>query len=432
MHLLRGAVASLVCCAAVLTMQPPMADASDSATPTSSRGPSTYIVREGVTLNSPLGTSETKRAILDKILGAIRHTRPGGTLKIMTWNFNSPEAVTALLGAQDRGVVVRVLMDANNNDEDTDNPVWRRLRAGLKANNPRNATFAEKSVAKTCQGSCRGGGGASHAKFFLFPRVGNFEKVLIQGSANLTTAAAANQWNEIFTYVGRAQIYDFAEAVFDEMWLDKPVPGPFRSFDSGKYGLVFSPLKGSDYVLDPVQDTLNKVRCYGAVDAGNERGRTIVRSAPDVIRGQRGMTAARRLKELWDGGCDVRLVYTVIGKDVKRYLSQQTGRGPLPMRHLVQDFNGDGDFDNYFHLKVLTVNGVIGKNTTAYYAINGSSNTSDGSTTSDENIGTFESKPITLRYEDFINYWFDNPPADGTSSERHAPVADPYVNVDLD
>ncbi|KQW48463.1 hypothetical protein ASC77_06805 [Nocardioides sp. Root1257] len=455
MHLLRSALVAVLSGALVVTAGPltsletaassaaaAAAPAQQPAKPKKQR----YQVTPGITFNSPLGSRKTKNRINNKIIGAISHARPGSTIKIMTWNFQSPQAATALVNAQKRGVVIRLLMDATNNDEDTPNPSFRRLRADLAAGNAGKKKPRNRSVAKTCTGSCRGTSGSAHSKFFLFGKTGGSRQVLMQGSANLTVAAAYNQWNEIFTFVGRKDIFRYATGVFDQMWRDQPAKEPYTTFARGPYGLTFSPYAGKGFKSDPVQDALDQVRCRGAVKAGNKRGRTIVRSAPDVIRGKRGMVAAKRLKRLWDSGCDVRLVYTVMGVAVRKVLRGSGGRGAVPMRHLVQDFDGDGDFDNYFHIKVLTINGVVGKNRSTYLTFNGSSNTSDLATHSDENIGTLHSRSYLLRYQDHIDYWFDNPPPDGKydgegtdtggggAAGRLAPprVVDPYVNVDLD
>lgn len=392
-----------------------------------------YKVKEGPTFNTAIGEQSSQRAILDKLLQTIRHTSPKGQIKIMTWNFLNKGATDALIQRAQRGTTVRVLIDAQNNDEDTDNPPFRRLKAALAATNGKNEKGATKSYARMCNQSCRGKGGAAHTKMYLFDKVGLSRNVLIQGSANLTTAAAYNQWNEIYTYVGRDRIYDFAEEIFDEMWKDQPVANPYRAFESDRYSLYFSPYSGKDFTKDPVQAAMDDVRCLGAVDAGNENGRTIVRSAPDVIRGQRGNIAARRLKALWDQGCDVRVAYTVMGREAKRILSGQGGRGPVPIRHLVQDFDGDGDFDNYFHLKVLTINGRLGADTSAFVTFNGSANTSDAASRSDEQIGKLVGRKNTLAYQRFIDRWFENPPPKTTAARGSVPTStDPYQHVDMD
>lgn len=461
MQLFRRAVAPLLGGALVISALP-LAAATASAPATTAPAaavvaveakPKPFRVTPGITFNSPLGSRATKRNILNKQLAAINHARPGSTIKIMTWNFMSEEGRLALMRAQRRGVVVRLLMDASNVDADTPNPAFRKLKRGLAAGNA-NRRAVRRSYAKTCKASCRGRYGAAHAKFFLFSKTGASRHVFMHGSANLTTAAAINQWNEVYTFVDAPGMYGFAERVFDEMWRDKPAKHPYESFGRGRFKMMFSPYAGPNFSSDPVQDALDRVRCRGAVRAGNSRGRTIVRSAPDVIRGKRGMTAARQLKALWDRGCDVRVVYTVMGVDVRRVLKSGSGRGPVPMRHLVQDFDGDGDFDNYFHIKVLTINGVLGNDRTTHLSFNGSSNTSDLATRSDENIGTIVGRGPTLRYQKHIDYWFENPPpnpcadkdpedrpescenstsanGDGANA-RMFRVVDPYQNVDLD
>lgn len=458
MHLFRGALASVVCGVLTLTLAP-SSGATTSApdpAPASSRVSEgavplvpqvgerrtrAYRVGSGITFNSPIGSRAAKLTINAKIIGAINHARRGSYIKIMTWNFMSASAKDALLNAQRRGVKIQLLMDASNVTDETPNPQFKQLRWGLaKGNQGRRAD--RRSAARTCAGSCRGSRGAAHSKYFLFSRVGASSNVVMQGSANLTTAAAYNQWNEIFTWVDNTRLWQFSNAVFNQMWLDKAQPQPYMSVASGRSTLTFSPYSGPAYRGDPVQKALNAVKCRGAVRAGNAAHRTIVRSAPDVMRGRRGMTAAKRLKTLWNYGCDVRVVYTVMGMDVRKVLASRSGRGPVPMRHLVQDFNGDGAFDNYFHIKVLTINGVLGSNKTAFVSFNGSSNTSDLSSASDENIGTFRSRPITLRYQKHIDYWFDHKPADGNSggsattstggAAGRVGVIDPYMYVDLD
>ena len=64
------------------------------------------------------------------------------------------------------------------------------------------------------------------------------------------------------------------------------------------------------------------------------------------------MRLGRKVRQLWQNGCDVRVGYTIMGRDIGRMMRAPGQRGRVPMRHLVQDVNGDGEFDNYFHIKV--------------------------------------------------------------------------------
>ena len=168
-----------------------------------------------------------------------------------------------------------------------------------------------------------------------------------------------------------------------------------------------------------------------------KHGRTIIRAAPDVMRNERGMAIAQRLRELWTQGCDVRIAYTVMGVDIHRFLGRPTARGVIPKKHLVQDFNGDGEFDNYFHLKALTINGVYAGNPASYVVLNGSSNWSGYAAISDENFGILTRRSPTMKYQRFIDFWYENFPK---SVPHSATVArsiargqiDPYAHVDMD
>lgn len=384
-----------------------------------------------VTLNNPLGNHEQQSRLIRRIIRAIQNTRTGGTIRIMSWNVLSTPAVNALLYAQKRGVMVRVLMDRDNLTL-IDNPPFRRLHRGLIAGN-KGRRLARHSYAKTCVHSCRGRAGAAHAKYYLFTRVGDSKRVVMEGSANMTTASAINQWNDLLTFVGNERLYRWYLGIFNEMWRDKPQARPWRVYrDSGKT-FYFSPEQGQGFTGDPFLRMLQSVKCKGAVGAGSN-GTTVIRSAPDVLRNERGWRFATNLKALYNEGCDVRLVYTVMGTKIHQYLTANTGRGPMPMQHLVQDFNGDGEFDNYFHLKVLTVSGVVGANHSAKYVMQGSSNISGFAAASDEQFTQLASARYTDVYQNWITYWYDNaPPMSQSTSMRIASGrVNPYAHVDMD
>jgi hypothetical protein len=397
--------------------------------------PKRYSPKPGVVFNSALGRPEDRNRIFGKIIAAINHAPERSRIRVMSWNIMSRTAVDALLRAQARGVKVRVLMD-NTNLVDIPNPGFQRLKASFKRTNQRlDIKQSRRSYAKTCIQSCRGARGAAHAKYYLFSKTGKAKNVVMSGSANLTVAGAINQWNDMYTWVGNRKLFNFAARVYGEMWKDAPVAQQFVEFSTGKDALGFTPLIGpGGRTADPVQDLLSRVTCTGATGAG-KGGRTIVRAAPDVMRNERGMAIARRLRELWIQGCDVRIAYTVMGVDVFRFLGQGTARGPVPKKHLVQDFDGDGEFDNYFHLKALTINGVFDGNPTSYVTLNGSSNWSGYAAVSDENFGILFRRSPTLKYQHFIDYWYENFPKSkpSTSALRLARgTIDPYAHVDMD
>lgn len=416
----------------------PASDAAPVRATTVAKPSSAYVVKPGVTFNSPFGSNDRKRAIITKINTALRHAKDGSEVRIFSWKIFTKAGVDAALAAQKRGAVVRVLMDKSNTIEE-DNPHFRRLRAGLKAGNGKKPA-ALRSGARLCQNSCRGKGGAAHAKYMLFSHTGKSRDVVMMSSANWGDPAANLQWNDMYTFVDSPNIYMVASEVFDQAWKDEPVKKPWTEYttDDGRTVVAWSPTTTASRADDRLLATLDKVKCRGATGgAGNANGRTIIRTTPDVIRNERGMQVARQLRRLWDSGCDVRIGYTVMGKDVSRLLRASGPRGPVPIRHLTQDYNGDGIFDRYFHLKAYTINGHIGKNTEAYWMVAGSANTSSLALYSDEQqIYFIDRRSITLRYQKHMDYWIKNFPASTTSSSSARRVAggevDPYATMELD
>ncbi len=407
-----------------------LVDSSSEPVAAKSRANKPFTPARGVIFSNPIGGQDAQYRIYNKVVRSIRSTPRGGYIRIMSWNVYSHGAVNALLAAQRRGVKVRVLMDDSNRTK-IPNPSWGRLVRGLAGGNKGRAP-KKRSRAKTCRRSCRGTGGQAHAKFFMFSKTGRAKNVFMQGPFNLTQAAAVNQWNDLYTFVGNRQIYNFGRDVFSQMWKDRPVRAAYVRKDTANGSMIFSPLSGPNFKGEPVQQLLDRTRCQGARGAGNASGRTIVRVAPDVMRHRRGRRAALRLREMWNNGCDVKIAYTVMSYEVGHILRRGGRRGPVPIRHLVQDFDGDGDFDNYFHLKTITVNGRVGNNRSAYVTVNGSSNMSGTASASDENVGILTKRRATLQYQNYIDYWFNNRPASRVVPGARRADVDPYATVDMD
>ncbi|MET0525118.1 MAG: phospholipase D-like domain-containing protein [Nocardioides sp.] len=381
-----------------------------------SAAPDNFSPRPGPTFNSPIGDGADKRAIFHKIIRAINSSPRRSEIKIFSWNFLTREGTDALLRAQNRGVMVRLLMDNTNNTEIPNQP-FRRLKAGLHSGNRHEK---RNSWARVCNGSCRGKGGSAHAKFFMFSQSGKVRRVVMQGSANLTLASTNNQWNDIYTHTRNKKVWKFYTRVFREATRDRKARSPFTAVQLGTTRLMMFPLAGKK-VRDPVMQLLNKVKCKNATNTPSHRTR--IRIAPDVIRQDRGMDLAKKVRQLWNQGCDVRIGYTVVGITVGRMLRDGGGRGPVPMKHLVQDFNGDGEFDNYFHLKSMTIVGNVGGDRSNYVMLNGSANWSGLARASDENLGVYWNKARTLQYQKHLDYWYTHfPESRDDRSDRTARV----------
>jgi hypothetical protein len=78
------------------------------------------------------------------------------------------------------------------------------------------------------------------------------------------------------------------------------------------------------------------------------------------------------------------------------------------MRHLAVDSDADGQFDKYFHLKAMTIVGNVGGKRNNHVVLNGSANWSGLAKVSDENLGIYWRKKLTRRYQEHIDYWYNN------------------------
>ena len=408
-----GRFATVIAAAATLALG--FALAPDAATSAAS-----YHVNEGPTFNSATGSNSAKYAINNKLKDAIAHSPRKSEIRVMSWNIMSRAATNQLLDAQHRGVTVKVLMDASNWSNKVPNPQFKRLKYGLAKANKYQSAYGT-SYAAVCQGSCRSSSGSAHSKFYMFSQTGTSKWVVMEGSANFTLAAATNQWNDLYTWV-RPEFYNFTRTIFSQMAADKKISGPWREIQSGNKRLAFSPEWGKqfsakpNYGDDPMLRALKEVDCKNA-KYGNRYHKTVIRYFPDVIRGDRGLAIANRLKTLWNARCDVHVGYTVLSYDAYRVLTSRSGRGRVPIKHMAVDKNRDGQFDLYFHLKALAINGNINGNRAAWRLIQGSANSSGLSTISDENQAIVYASYPAKRYLEHMDYWFAHSPGGRASSQ---------------
>lgn len=390
-----------------------------------------YTPEAGVRLNNPL-TSD-RRVIIDHLINSINSVPAGQKIRIASWNLRSGAITKALMDAHHRGVSVRVIVDYDNANPENPNANFDRLHKYLPiTKTPRKADMT--SWAMTCHGSCRAKGGIAHTKMFLFSQVGKARDVVMFGSANATDLAAGYQWNDLYTMVGKHQLWAKAEAIFDQSSLDKPVAQPLQHFVTGPFDVSWYPYQGKNVTGDPVLRTLNQVRCSGATGGTGIGGHTSVRIAMTAMHGDRGLEIGERLRTMWDRGCNIRLVYTLLGNKTRDLFRQKTGRGPLPMKQIVQDFDGDGVYDRYLHLKAMAISGVFAGDTSATVTWMGSSNWTALSLGSDEMGMRTTLARVRTRYANWVDYLYTHPPynpsADSTSTTTtDAGVAERRLDV---
>ena len=193
------------------------------------------------------------------------------------------------------------------------------------------------------------------------------------GSQNLTLNAVKWQWNDLYTLRSQGLIYDEFNSIFDEMSRDKNVDQPYEHFDHGRFTSSFFPYKGKGADGDPILDELGRVVCAGATGGTGTNGHTKIRIAQTSMHGERGKAIAGRLRQMWQRGCDIKIIYAVFGNEVLSIL-RHTTRGPVPIRQIAQDFTRDGVYDRYLHMKTMAISGVYSGDPSANVTWNGSSN----------------------------------------------------------
>jgi phosphatidylserine/phosphatidylglycerophosphate/cardiolipin synthase-like enzyme len=219
-------------------------------------------------------------------------------------------------------------------------------------------------------------------------------------SSNLTDAAGFKQWNDLLT-TGSGEVYDFLAPIYDQYTRDRAVKDPFQVKTVGDYRVWVYPVGDRN----PQASQLRKVRCHGATGGtGTSDGRTRIRVAVAGWFDAYGQEIADELRRLWDRGCDVKVVTTLAGRGVNQTLKARTGRGPVPIRQLSFDNNGDGVPDRYLHQKSMAVSGVFGSDTSASVVMTGSPNWSSRASRSEELwVRVLDRPGMTRRYLDRVD-----------------------------
>ena len=156
---------------------------------------------------------------------------------------------------------------------------------------------------------------------------------------------------------------------------------PYLEADLGKYKLTLWPA----FNRNPILTELKQVACTGATGgAGNDAGRTKIRIAIAGWFDDFGTDIARQVRNLWERGCDIKIITTLAGRGVNRTLKNPAGRGPVPIRMITQDTNADGIPERYLHMKNIAISGVYAGDTAANVLITGSPNWSRNAQNSDE------------------------------------------------
>ena len=362
-----------------------------------SPAPDNYTPKLGLLFNHPFWANRGQ--IATHVKRMIRSTQPRQNIRIASFSVGSKSIVDALIGARNRGVSVQVIGDAHLVDRKND--LYSKGFVRLRRTLGRDKT--KTSWVNVCNNSCRGNAGNLHAKIFLFSQVGAVSNIVVTGSANLTRMAVVGQWNHART-VSDPVAYNNLMNVFAQMAADQPVSPPNLEYnDALGHSWVF-PWPAMNAVSDPVMTSLSNVQCI-YTDAAGATKRTKIRVNMYTWSDERGIWLATRVRQLWDSGCDVAVLNSIMSRNVRDRLGLRSGRGPIPLKK-VGVWNDLGELVKYDHAKWLTISGATTTNPNASIVVAGSCNFSNLGRYSDEITTAYSSAADVAAYAaDFAATW---------------------------
>ena len=258
---------------------------------------------------------------------------------------------------------------------------------------------SDRSYARSCVGSCRGGGGNMHSKFYAFSNTGTARSVVMVSSSNLNLGGAKNGWNDLYTMSGRPDSFAVYRRIHREMTEDTPAGDAKEEIQDGPFLSRFYPMKNATKANDPVLADLNQIRCR------SDLGRTQVHVSMFGWRGSRGTYLADKVFSLKRDGCIVKVIFGAPSKEMAIYLRQKARATNVPLFNSRWDFDHDGHKEIRAHTKYVLVKGGYGQDRTAYEVMTGSANWVNGGL----DRGDESTLNISLRsaYQQYLKNWDD-------------------------
>lgn len=357
--------------------------------------PDDYNPPAGMTFTHPYRKGY-RTLIRTHVLRTINSVPSGARIQVASWSFASKAYRVALKAARARGVIVQILLSQRNTRRNSDYRLLTRIFG--------TQVTPDGSWVRRCRLSCRGTSGTMHSKIFLFSQAYRTPSVSMTGSANLTDFATTNQWNQMNTVTGDQPVYDEAARIFAEMVADRPAPYVETHFPN--LWTYYYPRGGVSPRNDFILDALAPVRCKGAVNAA-KGGRTIIKIAMYAWYQERGKWLAKRVRQLWNQGCQVQIVFAISSDPVKKILYSPAGRGRIPMRQILLT-NKQRVPIYYLHDKWVTITGNYAGVPNNSVSFQGSFNFSDIGFKSDEQFQMIPGRDAYNRFaRDFTLLWKD-------------------------
>jgi hypothetical protein len=379
--------------------------------------PDHYTPSGGAKFNNPYGAKSSRRTLLTHVIRTI-NSSPGyqlpvdpvtgqrvacptkpedypSEIKIALYSIADAGFVDALIAAHRRCVSVKLLMNSHLNVDNS--PSWRRLVNGIGT---RTGNYnAKRSFAYRCSNGCIGST-VLHTKMYLFTEAGSARHTVMVGSSNMTSNAVSVQWNDLFTVNGSADLYNDYRDMFNKMVPDRRGNGP-RIYQSGPYTSTFYPYRQATRTTDKTMNALRTIRCQGATGGAGYRGRTVVYIVMHAWHGKRGRYLAERVRQMYNNGCYVRILYSFMGHGTYSYLTRGTG-GRMVARRVLFPGPAGKVAAKYSHMKMFAASGYVSGDSSNWVTWTGSNNWADRSIKADEVTIRIPSRST---YDQYVDHW---------------------------
>ncbi|GAB2823966.1 hypothetical protein GCM10027176_30560 [Actinoallomurus bryophytorum] len=373
---MRRVTAATVSTAAVASILAVAADAHAAVTtPLTARRHAPSVV-----FNIPSGSPEEQNAIGSHVDALAAAVPRGGLIRIAIYRFTSPTAAQTLLDARKRGVRVQLVVDAGARGSAAYRGLARALGTGRR----------RSSWVTACKRGCVGDG-VMHDKFFLFSRTGSARDVVVQSSANLTTTNRVNAWNNAVT-LSDARLYRAYGRYFAALAARRHYA--YHVTRSGGRTLYTFPRAGHAKKSDTLYGQLGHVGCASHT--------AVHMTAFSLTR----TDIARRLWSLAHQGCDVRVVYTNLGRAARKIITRRGGPRLLSSHYSYLDLDAAGVVEAYVHSKYVTIGGTYSGHDRRLVITGSANHTVAGLRHNDETMLAIESASVYGAYEtNFAELW---------------------------
>jgi hypothetical protein len=380
--------------------------------------PASYSVPAGARFNNPLSDRPAQLRNLNHVIETVK-SMPGyqvadpslcprdaasapSAIRISLYSVTNIRFANAMVAAHRRCVSVQILMNNHLSAETSDAIALMQEAMGTSIRTTVDgATVDKRSFARRCSYGCRGTG-VLHSKFYLFdsrlavPGRARISDVTMVGSSNMTGNASGVQWNDLYTVKGHTFLHDNYLAMFNRMKVDQTDLHTVR-FSHGAYSTTFWPQTPD--TADPTMSVLNSIRCTGATGGAGINGRTVVYINIHAWFEARGLRLAQRVRQMYNRGCYVRILYSFMSRTVYDALTVGTGSRMVARRTLFS-LDGDRYADVYSHFKMIAASGVIGTDTSAWAVWTGSMNFTNDGTHFDEVMQRISVRSAFAAYRD--------------------------------